>query len=292
MSLWKLRKGQNKMKQAFSNPVLKKEIKLRFRSLKSFTGILFYLIAMCIFVFGFIMLTTSFTGTGYFRPDESFLLFAMLTYIQLGLILFITPGLTAGAISTEREKQTLNILLTTSQTSFQIISGKLTSSIAFLLLLVVAGLPIYSLVFLFGGVSPGQLGIIFLFYFLTMIAIGGIGIMYSTIIRKTIVAMIATYGTMIFLVAVTGFIYLVITGMSSMATGTITSSPIGHFFASINPIVLMLTLISPGSDSFITESTKVDFPIWAGYTIFYSFITIISIFIAVKKLRVNMKRKK
>lgn len=280
------------MKQALYNPVLVKEIKLRFRSLKSFMGILFYLIAMCIFVFGFIMLTTSFTGTGYFRPEESFFLFSMLTYIQLGLILFITPGLTAGAISTEREKQTLNILLTTSQTSLQIILGKLTSSIAFLLLMVLAGLPIYSLVFLFGGVSPGQLGIIFLFYFLTMITIGGIGIMFSTIIRKTIVAMIATYGTMIFLTAVTGFIYLVITGMNSMATGSLTSSPIGHFFASINPVVLMLTLISPGSDSFITETTKIEFPIWAGYTICYVVITILSLFIAVKKLRVNMKRSK
>ena len=254
----------------FSNPVLVKEIKLRFRPPKSFVGILFYLIAMCIFVFGFILLTTQFTGTGYFRPEESFFMFTMLTYIQLGLILFITPGLTAGAISSEREKQTLNILLTTAQTSFQIILGKLTSSIAFLLLLLVAGLPIYSMVFLFGGVSPGQLGVIFLFFFLTMLAVGGIGIMYSTIIRKTIVAMIATYGTMIFLAGVTGFIYLVITGINTMGgAGVPTSSPIGHFFASINPVVLILTLITPQSDEFITTTTLVDFPIWIGYTIFY-----------------------
>ena len=280
------------MRQMFSNPVLVKEIKLRFRSPKSFVGILFYLIAMCIFVFGFILLTTQFTGTGYFRPEESFFMFTMLTYIQLGLILFITPGLTAGAISSEREKQTLNILLTTAQTSFQIIFGKLTSSIAFLLLLLVAGLPIYSMVFLFGGVSPGQLGIIFLFFFLTMLAIGSIGIMYSTIIRKTIVSMIATYGTMIFLSAVTGFIYLVITGMNSMVVGSIASSPLGHFFASINPVVLVLTLISPGSDTFITDTTMVNFPIWAGYAIFYICITVIAILISVKKLRVNMKRTK
>ena len=78
------------MKQMFSNPVLVKEIKLRFRSPKSFIGILFYLVAMCIFVFGFILLTTQFSGTGYFRPEESFFMFTMLTYIQLGLILFIT----------------------------------------------------------------------------------------------------------------------------------------------------------------------------------------------------------
>ena len=124
------------MKQVFSNPVLVKEIKLRFRSLKSFIGILFYLIAMCIFVFGFIYTNNSFTGTGYFRPEESFFMFAMLTYIQLGLILFITPGLTAGAISSEREKQTLNILLTTSQTSFQIIFGKVNFIYCFFIIII------------------------------------------------------------------------------------------------------------------------------------------------------------
>ena len=83
-------------------------------------------------------------------------------------MLFITPGLTAGAISTEREKQTLSILLTTSQSSFQIISGKLLSSIAFLLLLIVAGLPIYSLVFLFGGISPMDFVKVFFFLFVTL----------------------------------------------------------------------------------------------------------------------------
>ncbi len=294
MYLWKLRRGRSKLKQALNNPVLIKEIKLRFRSLKSFTGILFYLIAMSIFVFGFILLTTSFTGTGYFRPEESFFMFVMLTYIQLGLILFITPGLTAGAISSEREKQTLNILLTTSQTSFQIIIGKLSSSIAFLLLLLVAGLPVYSFVFLFGGVSPGQLGLIFLFFFLTMMAIGSIGIMYSTIIRKTIVSMIATYGTMIFFAGVTGFIYLVLTGMNSMATGALATSPqpIAHFFATINPVVLMLNLTMSSSESFIGQTTNINFPIWAGYAIFYVLLTVLAIFIAVRKLRVNMKKSK
>ena len=144
--------------------------------------------------------------TTYFTPDESFVLFTLLSFIQLGLVLFISPGLTAGVISTEREKQTLPILLTTSQSSFQIISGKLLSSIAFLLLLIFAGLPIYSLVFLFGGISPMDFGLVFLFLFVTLFAIGSLGVMFSTIIRRTIVSMIATYGTMLFLTTVTGFL--------------------------------------------------------------------------------------
>ena len=79
------------LKMNFNNPVLHKEVKLRFRSPKSFSGILFYLIAMCIFVFGFIFVTMKINGTTYFRPEESLILFSLLSYIQLGLVLFITP---------------------------------------------------------------------------------------------------------------------------------------------------------------------------------------------------------
>lgn len=284
------------MRLNVNNPVLVKEIKLRFRSLKSFTGILFYLIAMSIFVFGYIFLTTTLSDTEFFRPEQSFLLFSMLSFIQLGLILFITPGLTAGAISTEREKQTLNMLLTTSQSSFQIIAGKLTSSVAFLFHLILAGLPVYSLVFLFGGISPSQLALILAFSVLTMIAIGSIGIMFSTLIRKTIVSMIATYGAMIFLAGVTGFFFLIASELSRYAMGMqgVTQQPevLAHVWASINPVVLILTFLQPEMNNALTDMTNIDFPIWAGYLIFYSLLSVVAIWIAVKKLRVNMKRKK
>lgn len=281
------------MKEILANPVLVKEIKLRFRGLKSFTGILFYLVAMSIFVFGFIFLTTSLTGSGFFRPTESFMLFTMMTYIQLGLILFITPGLTAGTISSEREKQTLNILLTTAQTSFQIIFGKLSSSIAFLLLMIVAGLPIYSLVFLYGGVAPSQIVVIFLFYFLTLLAIGSLGVMYSTLIRKTIISMISTYGTMIFLVAATGFFMLISLEVSQYgSTGMATFSPMTYFWASINPAVVLMTLLQPMVAEEIASMTAIDLPLWVGYFIFYSVLTAVGLLLAVKRLRVNMAKYK
>lgn len=186
------------MMERFYNPVFVKELKLRFRSFKSFSGLMFYLAVLCIFIAGFLLLTTEFTGKGFFRPETSFMMFAVLTILQMALVLFITPSLTAGAISSEREKQTLNILLTTTQSSTQIVIGKLLSSVSFLVLMLVAGLPLYSLVFLFGGVSPSQLISIFLFYLVTVVAIGSIGVMFSTITKKTIVAMIATYGSIIF----------------------------------------------------------------------------------------------
>lgn len=277
------------MKELLANPVLVKEIKLRFRNMKSFTGLFFYLLIMGIFVFGFINLTSSISGSGFFRPEESFMLFSMLSYIQLGLILFITPGLTAGTVSSEREKQTLNILLTTAQSSFQIIFGKLLSSIAFLLLLLVSGLPIYSMVFLYGGVSPSQIAIIFLFYFLTLLVIGGLGVMYSTLTRRTIVSMIVTYGTMIFLTAVTGFFLILSVSLSSVAMGT-GVSPLSYFWASINPAVVLLTLLEPGFNDEIGQMTGVPLPLWVSYTIFYALIFVGSIWLSVSKLRVNMNK--
>lgn len=280
------------MKQLLANPVLTKEVKLRFRNAKSFTGLLFYLLVLSIFVFGFIFMTSSFSGSAYFRPDESFMLFSMLAYIQLGLILFITPGLTAGTISTEREKQTLNILLTTSQTSFQIIFGKLSSSIAFLLLMILSGLPIYSLVFLYGGISPTQLAAIFLFYIFTLFVFGSIGVMYSTLIRKTIVSMISTYGTMLFFAGITGFFMLLSMQISSMAATGPVFSPFTYFWGSINPAVVLFTLLQPQYAREFYNMTGLNFPLWISYVIFYSLMAAGAITLSVKKLRVNMHRYK
>lgn len=283
------------MMERFSNPVLSKELKLRFRAFKSFSGLMFYLAVLCIFVAGFLLIYTQFSGTGFFRPSDSFTMFAVLSVLQMGLVMFITPGLTAGAISTEREKQTLNILLTTTQSSSQIIIGKLLSSVAFLVLMLVAGLPLYSLVFLFGGVSPSQLITIFLLYLVTLIAIGSIGIMFSTITKKTIVSMIATYGAMIFLGGITAFFFFIgismeqMTMMSGPTQNLTPFSPITYFWASINPGALMITILYPDMASGLEAATGVSLPIWIVYLIFYILITALCLFIAIRKLRANMK---
>ncbi|MFJ5765373.1 ABC transporter permease [Lysinibacillus sp. NPDC093210] len=278
------------MMERFYNPVLVKELKLRFRSFKSFSGLMFYLAVICIFIAGFLLLTTGFTGKGFFRPDTSFMMFAVLTILQMALVLFITPSLTAGAISSEREKQTLNILLTTTQSSTQIIIGKLLSSVAFLVLMLIAGLPLYSLVFLFGGVSPSQLISIFLFYLLTVVAIGSIGVMFSTITKKTIVAMIATYGSIIFLGGITAFFFFLSMAFHQMGNTIATSTSfMTYFWASINPGALMLTLISPSMGDALTELSGVEFPLWITYLVIYILIIVLSLSIAIKKLRANMK---
>ena len=280
------------MKAKLQNPVLAKEVKLRFRNSKSFTGVFLYLVAMCIFVFGFIYMTTSLAGTTYFKPSESIILFAFLTFIQLGLVLFITPGLTAGTISGERERQTLPMLLTTSQSSFQIIIGKLLSSVLFLLLLIIAGLPVYSLVFLFGGISPVLLLKSLFFLFVTLLAIGSLGILFSTLIRRTAVSMIVSYGSMLFFTVIVPFFFFIILQVEQFTVMDMVESKtyVGYLLAAITPEIFFASLLSPEIEAGVYELTQVSFPLWTVYLIFYVLVTVVSIWIATIRLRVNMKR--
>ncbi|MFJ8256882.1 ABC transporter permease [Peribacillus asahii] len=280
------------MKNWLMNPVLNKEFKLRFRSLKSFLGVLFYVLAIGIVVIGMIFVQ-QLGSMGGVNPEQSRELFMILAVLQFALIIFITPGLTAGVISSERERQTLNILLTTSQSSSSIIIGKLVSSVAFLLLLIIASLPLYSIVFLYGGISPRELLTVFALNVFTVFVIGSLGVMFSTFIRKTIAAMVTTYGVMLFLVGGTGFLALIATSFTQMSqTGTPTTNILVYLFSMFNAPITLVNLFEPSIAEEIAQMSGVSFPLWIAHLISYTLIFITAIALSVRKLRPKMKAKK
>jgi ABC-2 type transport system permease protein len=277
------------MRQLLLNPVMNKEFKLRFRTFKSFLGLMFYLLALCLVTIGYIFIESQAYGTNFFRPDQSRTMFMVLSFIQLGLILFITPGLTAGVISGEREKQTLNILLTTTQTSTGIIVGKLVSSVSFLLLMIVGSMPIYSIVFLFGGISPLQVLFVLGYYVFLILIFGSFGVMFSTLIRKTIVSMISTYGVTLFFAAGTAFLFLVSMQFGAMSGA---SSPTPYFFAMLNPFIVMLGIFEPEFIGEINRQAGIEFPLWAALLISYTILGSAALLLGIRKLRPNMGKKK
>ncbi len=273
------------------NPVLNKEIKLRFRSGKSFLGLLFYLLALSILLIGYMYIGMLSNTNGFFKPENSRDMFMLFSFIQLCLILFITPGLTGGVISSERERQTLNILLTTTQSSIGIVIGKLLSSLSYLVLLLFASLPLYSLVFLYGGVSPTQIFYTFMFFLFTMIAIGSLGVLFSTLIRKTIVSMVTTYSSVLFLAGGTAVIALILYQLAMInAQGHQVDSPYFYFIAMLNPGVILGGMFQPELLAEIKGQSGIDFPMWVAYVISYSVIIIASLTISIRKLRPNMKK--
>lgn len=273
------------------NPVLNKELKLRFRSGKTFVGILFYLLALTLLMVALMYVLRTSSPNGFFKPQESRLMFMFLAFVQLGLVLFITPGLTGGVISSERERQTLSILLTTTQSSFTIILGKLLSSISYLVLLILASLPIYSFVFLYGGISPTQLTQVFFFSLFTMLVIGSIGVLFSTLIRKTIVSMVTTYSVALFIVAGTAVISLILFQIANIhASATPAKVPSVYFSAMFNPGIVLADIFEPTVSEQIKELTGIKFPIWAAHLITYCIVIALSLTISVRNLRANMKK--
>lgn len=181
------------------NPIINKDLKTKMRGWKAPTLVSVYLGFLLLVVFLFFYFNNSqqiyMYGYSNFSPRVAINAFNTLALFQLILLLFITPALTGGAISGERERQTLDLLLCTSFSPFKIVIGKIFVSIAHILLLITASLPIISIVFLYGGVGLGDILLLFLFFIATAFMLGSLGVFYSTVFKKTIVAIIVTYLT-------------------------------------------------------------------------------------------------
>lgn len=279
------------MKSALLNPVLNKEIRLRFRSAKSFLGIAAYLGILGLISLGFIGMTLSFDYAGVFRPEESRSMFLMISMLQLALVIFITPGLTAGVISSERERQTLPILLTTAQSSSSIILSKLASSLSYLLLIVFASAPLYMIVFLFGGISPVSILASFALYVFTMLVVGSIGVLMSTLIRRTILAMVTTYSVAFFLTGGIAVIAMMLTNFNYAYYSQGTDYIWPYVFASVNIPVMFFSVFEGSVMQELQTMAGTSFSPWITFFIFYGVIIAGCLLIAVRKLRPRMKTK-
>src|SRR5262249_55685150 len=78
-------------------------------------------------------------------------------YAQAAVVVLVTPAVTAGALGEERQRGSLDLLLTTELSAWQIVAGKFAARLVFVGALLLTGLPVVTLVILFGGVDPGQL---------------------------------------------------------------------------------------------------------------------------------------
>ncbi|WP_106766689.1 ABC transporter permease [Paenibacillus faecalis] len=280
------------------NPVMDKEFRLRMRSPRSMLSILLYVLALGAVAMGFIyiFLYLGQNGSHRFDPSISQRMFYVLSFAQLILIAFMAPALTAGVISSEREKQTLGMLLTTQQSSSTIVLSKLISSLSFMTLIVLATLPIYSIVFLYGGISPKQLISVFLFYLFIMLLLGSLGVLFSTLFKRTIVAIIVTYGVGFVIFLVTGLLYLFVMGIEqrsmymSNTPQTQTYSWVGYLLG-LNPGGALISLFEPSfsKHAFLMQgasiNSKAPIDLWLEFILVYSVVIVISLWIAIRRIR-------
>ena len=119
-------------------------------------------------------------------------LYTFVSSIEFIMLLFIMPALTASSISGERERQTLELMLTTTMEPRDMVLGKLASSLVTMLVLAVSALPVQALVFVYGGVTLQDIGMLFLCHGVVAILTGSIGIFYSSVLRRSTVSTVCS----------------------------------------------------------------------------------------------------
>lgn len=233
----------NRIKKILRNPVFGKETKLQVRNIKFALTILFYnLILIAIAILGFEMMFESGFGT-YVNYSDAVYVYVALICLESFMVAFLVPSFTAGSIAGEREKQTLEILLTTTMRPIEIVWGKLMASICMVLLLVLSSLPVLSIVFTIGGVALLDLMQFVVLVFVAAVLIGSIGIWASALIKKTVPATVFSYGAIVILCGVTmllvGLVYLIANLYSVNVHGQAAAQSVDVSY------VLIILLINP-----------------------------------------------
>lgn len=239
------------------NPVFQKEYMLMTRSIKMIVTVLIFNAILSIFgfaVFYSIINTAKYTGVVDYSSMLN--LYYVMAFIEFVMVALIVPAISSGAISGEREKQTLDILLTTRMTPFKIVTGKLMSSIITIMLLIISSFPILALIFAFGGVSLSQLMLMALIMIVSAEYIGSISIMYSAVLKKTSSAGVASYGTVM---GIYVGILVIVVGIYMIKTNILANSETIKNY-NLSGLALLL-VINPAFTffSWLTELSQVDY---------------------------------
>ena len=137
-------------------------------------------------------------------------MYMLVAVFEAVIVLFVVPALTAGSISGERERQTLDLLLCTRLRPVDIVVGKLLSCIGTVFVMMVTSLPVLALVYIYGGISVSDLVGLFVCLSVTTLFIGSISIFFSAQMRRTTMATVLSYLAVIFLVAGTVLMLIMI----------------------------------------------------------------------------------
>ena len=191
------------------NPILKKEMVVGSRSMKmswaimAVSGILTAIVV-------FVLLISSYTSRyGSYDYSSLVVLFPVLGCAECALLSLMVPVITSGSISGEREKQTLDIMLTTPVTPFSIVTGKLWSAMMIVMMYMIASVPVMAIAFVLGGLSWWNLLGLFVMLLYLGIYVGSVGIFCSSVVKKSIAATILTIVIGVGIIVGTVLIYVV-----------------------------------------------------------------------------------
>ncbi len=295
------------IQSAGQNPVILKELRGRMRGMRAFILISVYLAAISCMVslvyLGFVSSSNA-VGSGNILQSVGKGIFWTVTGLQLMMVCFIGPALTAGAISGERERQTLDLVRTTLIPARALVWGKLFSSLSFILLLLVAAFPLQSIAYIFGGVTIGEVLVGFLVLIVSAVFFCALGLFFSSLARRTLVSTVLAYGGSI--IVVFGLPMIILTTIGFMnnlffPSGSSLSTPAVWLQVALVVVGWLLIAMNPLATAVVTEAILLSsqsmfsttLPLtngnniliispWIGYVVFYLLASLLLFWLSVR----------
>lgn len=173
-------------------PIVNKELRPLLRGQRSFWLLLAALLAAGTVFLCYWNSTAAQSGNigqAAYAGRRIFCNIALTLLVLLGLV---SPVITATAVASERENNTLDLLLATGLAPWRILAGKLTASLAYQFIFTLCMLPILTLTLMLGGVGPDEIVFATLMIVTTVLTYGMIGLAVSCRLRKSASALALT----------------------------------------------------------------------------------------------------
>ncbi len=128
-----------------------------------------------------------------YLADTASAIFTTFITTQIVAVLCLTPAMVAGTIAEETQRKTLHYLLASELTSLEIVGGKLAARMLHVVVLVAVGLPIISILSLFGGLDPQLIVVAFVGTLTTAFCLACLSIFVSAVSRRSRDAIVGVY---------------------------------------------------------------------------------------------------
>ena len=130
------------------------------------------------------------------------ILFQLIAPLQLALLIFLAAFGVASAVSLEKDRRTLILLLMTRLHNWQLVLGKLFAGLLDVLVMLAAAVPLFMLATLFGGISFAQVARVFLVTLTSVLAAGSLGCLLALWREKTFQTLSMTALTLVIWVVI------------------------------------------------------------------------------------------
>lgn len=212
--------------------------------------------------------------------------FSLVAAFQLAAMGLISPLMAATAVTTERENNTLDLLLSTGLPRIRLLLGKWLATIAYQLVLLVCLLPILALVFQLGGVGLDEYLFAAASIALTVMTYGMLGLAISCHCRRSIAALLATLIVVLLLAGGLPLGLVILDEFTNISVGYqaypsgMPLEPLAFLFWCVSPVTMWIAHATPQGLSNSSFFGSIFSPVFVCHLCFQAALFLFSLLLA------------